>query len=312
MNKPPADDLLAGWRRALAREGRSPVFDLGSEGVTSTMSYWADVLYEAPEPSGSFESAGDELSQVVGVDLSWRAGLVGGEREFVERLAAKLQVDVPEGADATAAAPAVDETGPEPASNEQFLEWVPLPPFIKKRVMKAKLRDLHHYIYNVSHSPRSGETYAVRDELRKRFVAQIEAGAARAGSEKHVVVAHSMGTVIAYDCLRSVPECPEIDGLLTLGSPLGLDEVQAGLPGWENRRNAYPAKIRDRWVNVYDRLDPVCGFDPRIANDYERDGQRVIEDVNEQNWGRWRHDSAKYFQGPLLRRALREMVGRVG
>jgi pimeloyl-ACP methyl ester carboxylesterase len=49
----------------------------------------------------------------------------------------------------------------------------------------------------------------------------------------HIVVSHSLGTVIAYDCLKRIPECPAVDGLITLGCPLGLDEIQDKLqPGW--------------------------------------------------------------------------------
>ena len=46
-NKPSNDVLLRIWRDSLARDGG---LDLGAEGVTSEMVYWADVMYEAPVP----------------------------------------------------------------------------------------------------------------------------------------------------------------------------------------------------------------------------------------------------------------------
>jgi hypothetical protein len=54
---------------------------------------------------------------------------------------------------------------------------------------------------------------------------------------------------------------------------------------------------------------PVAGLDPDIANDYKRNGEKVIEDINEQNWGKWRHDITKYLAGQKLRGKLQELLG---
>ena len=100
-----------------------------------------------------------------------------------------------------------------------------------------------------------------------------------------------------------------MDGLLTIGSPLGIDEIQDKLqPEW-SRDDRFPhEKVHGRWVNFYDKLDPVAGFDPNVANDYRLDGKSKVEDVNEDNYGAWRHDIAKYMHGPKLRTALRELL----
>src|SRR3990172_1112249 len=119
--------------------------------------------------------------------------------------------------------------------------------------MELFLRDVHHYFYNVEHSPRPGQTYRVRDELRRRFLAVVRK--AQAYRRPRIVLCHSMGTIIAYDCLRNVPECPPIDGIITLGSPLGLDEVQEMLKPPGTRRVDFPAaKLHGQWLNVYDPL----------------------------------------------------------
>ena len=57
-NKPPADELLEIWRRALADDGG---INLSAKGITSSMVYWADVLYAKPaEEEDSHESVGNE------------------------------------------------------------------------------------------------------------------------------------------------------------------------------------------------------------------------------------------------------------
>ena len=145
-------------------------------------------------------------------------------------------------------------------------ERVPVPPWLRKRIMVGLVRDAHHYFFNLEFSPRPGTTYRVRDELRRRFISCLESGA---NNRPLVVVSHSMGTIIAHDCLANEPTCPPIDGLMTIGSPLGLDEVQDFFR--TGTRVRFPVfKAPRPWVNVYDPLDIVCGADPRLANDFRR------------------------------------------
>lgn len=106
--------------------------------------------------------------------------------------------------------------------------------------METFLRDVHHYLFNVEFSPRPGVKYKVQDEIRQRFVKAIAAGAGQPGP--HIVVSHSMGTVIAYDCLKRVSKTKEVDGLVTIGSPLGLDEIQDRLRPEMDLRRRLPVK----------------------------------------------------------------------
>jgi pimeloyl-ACP methyl ester carboxylesterase len=120
----------------------------------------------------------------------------------------------------------------------------------------------------------------------------------------HVIVSHSLGTVIAYDCLKRVADCAPVDGLITLGSPLGLDEIQDRLrPEW-CREQGFPQKVEGGWVNVSDRLDPVCGFCPSLAGDFRRGDAMCIDDIAVENDGRWRHSATKYLRQPAFRQAL--------
>ena len=66
----------------------------------------------------------------------------------------------------------------------------------------------------------------MQDEIRRRFVGALERDRAGNTSGRHVVVSHSMGTVIAYDCLKRVPECPQVDFFVTIGCPLGVSEIR--------------------------------------------------------------------------------------
>ncbi len=299
-NKPPANDLQAIWTRTLA-QAADPL-PLGDLGVTSSLIYWADLMYERPD---------DDLAAHEGVLENTPAAIdaSGGATAPVPRTAEEaaflkaLRAGLTSHTDAELDA----ETVVVPTNAGPVLERVPLPWFLKKPFMNAFLRDVHHYIFDVEFGPAGRAPVRIQQTIRKRFVEALKAPGITA---PHVVVSHSMGTVIAYDCLKRVDECAAVDGLITIGSPLGLDEVQDKLqPGW-SRDDGFPQeKLRGRWVNLFDRLDPVCGFDPVLANDFGRGGAHVVEDKVVQNSGAWRHSATKYLRQPEFCRALRSLLG---
>lgn len=299
-NKPPADDLLRIWRDALA-DATEPL-PLGDYGVTSSMVYWADLLYEKPE---------EDLSAYEGVLENSPEAIDGGggalppqprtaeEAAFIEGLRAKMTT-LSDTEIETAAPP------PVPAQPQGALERVPLPWFIKKRFLDAYLRDVHHYLFDVDYAPPGGTPVPVQRTIRQRFVDTLRAPAV---TRPHIVVSHSMGTVIAYDCLKRVADSVPVDGFITIGSPLGLDEIQDKLqPGWSGADGFPQEKVSGGWVNLFDRLDPVCGFDPMLANDFRKGGAPMVEDVAVQNEGTWRHSGTKYLRQPSFCQALRRML----
>ena len=227
-NKPPVDDLLRIWREALA--GAAEALPLGDLGVTSTMVYWADLLYEkAEEDLSAYEGVLENTAEAIdgAGDAPPPVPRTSEEAAFLDGLRAKLTA-LSEAELATAEPP------PVPAQPRGALERVPLPWFIKKRFLNAYLRDVHHYLFDVEFAPPGGTPVRIQQTIRKRF---IDAVGGTGVSRPHVVVSHSMGTVIAYDCLKRVAECVPVDGLITIGSPLGIDEVQDKLqPGWSRER----------------------------------------------------------------------------
>lgn len=294
-NKLAAEPLLDAWERSLAVDDG---LDLGTMGITSEMVYWADVLYPEPKEE-SFESVSD-LPETDDADQLSLVGADAREQDWLDRFASGLGLD--EGGPKTVAADAEATV-----TADDGLERVPLPRFVKNQVLRTLLRDVHHYLFNSSHEPRAGIEYRVQDEIRGRMLEVLERGSDEEGP--HVVVSHSMGTVIAYDCLKRAPTCPPVDALVTLGSPLGRHEIPDELkPGW-SRNDGFPERVRDRWVNVFDRLDPVVGMYPHLKYLYRRQGSEHVVDVNEQNWGTWRHDIAKYLRGDELRAHLAQLLG---
>lgn len=307
-NKPPKEKLLEDWKSYLSDGGLS----LEDEDVTSSMVYWADVMYPEPESSVSaYEGVESGLGTKAedDSDLDWATGLPDDEQAFVDAMRSRLGFDQesPDGDDHVAPSPAEPGDDFESADGIAF-EAVPLPWFIKRRVMKRLLKDVYYYLFNKdwAHAT-TGDTVKVQDHIRKLFVEQMKQDAAQNSGGAHVVVSHSMGTVISYDCLKHVDDCPTIANYMTVGCPLGLSEVHDNFPDYK-KRTAFPSgRLVGDWVNVYDRLDPVA-FDSKIAKDYQKDSVAVIEDQKVTNEGAWRHSSWKYFGQAALCDHLRNLL----
>jgi hypothetical protein len=119
--------------------------------------------------------------------------------------------------------------------------------------------------------------------------------------------------VIAYDALTAVEGVPRVDALITIGSPLGISEVQDGLkPPW-TRHDGWPSTRLGSggWANFYDPLDPVCGgLDRLLAPDFRRAGAKHVADVHVTNKGTWRHSADKYLGQGVVRDWLRHATSR--
>lgn len=286
-NKPAPSDLRRIWLEAL----RAPVsgdggFDLGAAGVSDSFVYWADLFYDSPlsatdYESTSFESASDKIS----------ASLSGANTSVPsDEWMHAMRQHYPEAGDSY----------PEPpvAPNLPRFERIPLPGFVKQAIMAEYLREAHDYLFNVK---------GIRDTIRARVIGDMKRCP---DGTRRVLVGHSQGTLIAYDVMTAVADCPPIDGFMTIGSPLGVDEVQDRLV-W-TRDNGFPDKLQGEWVNVFDPFDLVARPDRRLANDFRKSGKSAVIDVEEENWGSWRHSATKYLKGPSLREHLRRLCGREG
>lgn len=84
--------------------------------------------------------------------------------------------------------------------------------------------------------------------------------------EPLVVLAHSLGSVVAYDLLTRMEPGRQVSLLLTTGSPLGLPAVQKHLLGHQGASPApVPAAVPARpgtWRNGYDVRDVVAILNP--------------------------------------------------
>ncbi|MBO3750730.1 hypothetical protein J5X84_32025 [Streptosporangiaceae bacterium NEAU-GS5] len=145
--------------------------------------------------------------------------------------------------------------GPATAKVRQAAEWLTERyGTTARRLGTTFVREVATYL-----SPRD-ESFRIR--ARTTVAETIRANQAQ------VVIAHSLGSVIAYEALWAQPD-PKVDLLITLGSPLGMNKVifQRLQPGPMNDRCGRPPGVR-RWINLADVGDLVAlPFDLRSRFD---------------------------------------------
>jgi hypothetical protein len=117
--------------------------------------------------------------------------------------------------------------------------------------------------------------------------------------ETHVViVAHSLGTVVALDTLPFLPAHQSID-LITLGSPLGLPRFSGRLA---QLRHQFPYEQIRTWVNLREPDDGPASMGP-VSDDRRRIAVEHEVDLNGS------HDADRYLQHPATGRVLARHLG---
>jgi subtilisin family serine protease len=295
-NKPLPEILRCQWNQALFG------FDLGER---SRLAYWVNrVTYPDPWPAtcktGDTTTVGEtqptaDRARSLAVTMANQplAELVDevapemppNERAALKRLAQQIEKNVAAERPATRTAGYGTRILPIPA---------PIRRWITRGITNLFLLDVHEYFFVKDR--RDVMLSSVRDRLLS-------------GGGPFVVIAHSQGSMIAYQVLYELaskhPEV-EIDLFLTIGSPLGLTEVQDQIKRLTKQKQglAVPANIK-RWVNVSDPLDPVCA-DKDLDDDIESTPGMGIEDILAWNTDSPRdpHSGSGYLKMSPVREAV--------
>ena len=298
-NKPPQSVLKCQWDYAL----------FGVElGDKSRMAYWVNREYY-PTPSDDTCDQEDVVS--IDDDEASTASILALARQAPsdegDALAAEIQAltDDPQRqqllailarkmiktADASTSV-AVDGF----SAAEVHAKILPLPPFLRRlitrKLTRAFLRDVYDFLYSTDR--RGAMERALTDRLQP-------------GGGPFVVIAHSQGSMIAYDVLRQLTKAQcDVRLFITIGSPLGIAEVQDVFREWVPGGVLKVPACVTRWVNVADLIDPVA-FDKTLADEFS-DGD--IEDFLALNADSplHPHSATGYLKTPPVQREVRAAV----
>jgi len=305
-NKPIPSILKCQWDQALFG------FDLGER---SRLAYWVNREFY-PEPNAGTCQSGDTITlekaptgRALNVEEHLEATSIDDEVDSVagpESDAAALR-EIARCIDSASSSPHLTSRPVTRGVRAQELVTLgteaaalPLPlvlrRWITRTLTRAFVRDVNDYLY----------VEARRDRMRESVLERL-----RVGGGPFIIVAHSLGSVIAYDVLSrlSAEDAKRIDVrlLVTVGSPLGITEIQDEVKRHTGQRKLAVPKLVRRWLNVADPLDPVA-FDKKLADDFARGG--ALSDVLQWNEDspRHPHSGTGYLHTRPVREAVREQV----
>lgn len=226
----PKEALKLEWDLALFGSDRGPL---------TRMAYWSDIVH----PSGvKRPTRKDKADTIAGPlrpeEILEEAGINARNakaHEFALRmLAAYGQAEVITGA---------------------RKKVIPLPSFVREPISRVFLKrfiaDTAAYFFNDTK----------RQRIRQRLVAELPAQRTPV-----TIVAHSQGSIVAVEVLSAMTNISVVK-LVTIGSPLGLQEVQDYLEVPPRSKPFWAPRVVERWHNFADPLDPVA-LDKRLAADF--------------------------------------------
>lgn len=217
------------------------------------------------------------------------AGIAGTprQRRVLESIAAKMEARASAESSKTHTLAVEAKVLPLPA---------PLRRLVARGLTRAFLRDVNDFLFDKTQ----------RDAMCKSVLDRIDAGGG-----PFIVIAHSQGTMIAYEVLRQLTRAQaDVRLLVTIGSPLGMTEVKDFFRRQtkvESGPLPFPACVR-RWVNVAERLD-VVSIDTDLTGEYagaieNHDGLLLNPDSP------WHpHSASGYLSTRYVRNAVRETLG---
>lgn len=265
------------WRSGLAKSGLSvPISD-----TDIRFPYYGQTLYELAQG----KTAGEAAAVIVKGDDADRE-----QQAFVREVILELQrkQGITDADLAQAAGVDVVQKGP---LNWEWLQGVLK--VIDQRVPLASgasialaTNDVYQYLDNIG----------IRDE--------IETGVRQAlvPSVPTVVVAHSLGTVVAYNLLRreGAAQGWKVPLFVTIGSPLAVTAIRKKLAP-----NRHPTCV-GRWLNVFDERDVVALY-PLDADHFPLDPQ-ITNKRDVDNPTSNRHGISGYLSDQEVAKALFDAV----
>lgn len=282
-NKPKCSVLKCQWDTALFG---------ASMGDRTRMAYWVD-RNRYPQPVEGSCADGDRL-----LDAADAVGLqaladIGLEREPVLDAAARKLMDALE----------ARLRGNEQETGGVDAKLLPLPEvtrlWITRRITKLFLKDVQDFFFDAR------KRALMEQALRERL---------DAGGGPFIVIGHSQGSMIAYQVLRQLQKADcDVRLFVTIGSPLGLQEVKDGLRKIGQGKPLVVPECVDRWLNVAERLDPVA-LDAHLANDYKANsrGVKAVDDSRlmiNPDWKTNPHSGTGYLSIDIVRNTVREAAG---
>lgn len=288
-NKPPREVLENWWKMALQEGLAAKKFNTSLPKFE--LVYWADILYEKPLSENENEDSHYFLDEIY----------VQAPKEFqFEDHSTRRKV--------------IDFMGKQIKRLLLNKDYSLNYSGITDAILEKYFKDLDAYYSNDTLN-KNCETCKTKELINQRLIQVLE----KNRKNNIFLIAHSMGSIIAFEVLKfAKPEIP-IHTLATIGSPLGLPPVISKIADEQKQYKtekinmATPDSIFRNWFNFSDILDKVA-FDYKLADDFT-ENQNGIKPMDflvinnyEINGKRNSHKSFGYLRTPDFSTVLNNFI----
>jgi len=266
QNKPAEDRLTTWWMQAIA-EGFE-IVNLPTPRFSFEMAYWAHFLHNRPQDPDI-----SDPSHPLYLREPYIPGNFFGPRDHL-RLHKKIKAEIHQ------------QLMQLIAGESGFMNIN----VISNAVVHRMFVELDIYFHGTL-PDKDGKSLPAREIIRASLYRLL-----RKHRDKNIcLIAHSMGTIIAYDVLTHCKPTVSVNTLITCGSPLGFPVIrkkikqELGIDEQDEVHLPTPEAISHRWVNLSDKDDVTClnynlrnhyqantsgvrPFDRIVYNNYEHDG----------------------------------------
>lgn len=289
-NKPPKEQLVT-WARMSIEEG---IHNAGANIQTPKMElvYWADILYDHPEDPNIKDRRNpyflDEMYTKAPGNFKVESHEIRKRFLYsVKKLAYKIFL------------------------NENYeLRYA----FVSQKLLHNYFHELEIY-FTKNCKEKVDINCDAKKEIQNRLVEMLR----KHHNDEVMLVAHSMGTIIAFDVLSFIASETHIKTFVTMGSPLGVPFVISRIARQSKKKNKghiklqTPEAVYKNWYNFSDIEDKIA-IDYKLSDDFAANslGVKVTDKLVTNNYamnGIFNpHKSYGYLRTPEFIRALTEFL----
>lgn len=285
-NKPPEKLLAKWWQKAIVdglsvHQGKVNKFDF-------EMVYWADILYEHP-----LDPTIKDAKHPLYLDEPYIPMVMSKKPREKSRL--KMLFDKFENV--------IDSLF---LSKDHIINFE----YIFDEVIQRKFKDLGtYYSKKLTVDPHVDEPHA-KELIRSRLREVL-----KVHRKKNImVIAHSMGSIIAYDVIHELQNEVDIHTLITIGSPLGLPMIMKKIFDEQQQEFDPTSKLNTpdnikNWYNHSDEHDRVA-MNHDLAEEFiaNKMGVKPIDSTVENDFQHWETDNAHKSYGYLRTPEIAEHI----
>jgi hypothetical protein len=146
--------------------------------------------------------------------------------------------------------------------------------FVSEKLLHKYFYELDVY-FNGDDKSDSAINFQTKEKIIERFNGVMD----RYTGYEIMLIAHSMGTIIAFDVLSFINQTTKIDTLVTLGAPLGAPFVLSRMAAYSKSRYGKirlqtPESVINKWFNFSDIRDKIA-LDYKLSDDYDSNSHGV-------------------------------------